>query len=116
MDTDGAIQEGTFILQDVAKTFPTFMVKDMLDAARFFEVVSGHMEAAAKAAKHSRVVACGECSPLLLAEGKLATAIRIEQIQRPSQNAQCRYPVYISIEQLSRRGRRARFSEHLRGT
>ncbi len=98
VDTDGAIQEGTFILQDVAKTLPTFMVKDVPDAARFFEVVSGLMEAAAKAAKHSRVVACGECSPLLLAEGKPDAAIRIEQItndlaQTHNADILCTYPL-----------------------
>jgi DNA-binding NarL/FixJ family response regulator len=98
VDTDGAIQEGTFILQDVAKTLPTFMVKDMPDAARFFEVVSGLMEGASKAAKHSRVVACGECSPLLLAEGKPDAAIRIEQITNDlakTHNADilCTYPL-----------------------
>jgi DNA-binding NarL/FixJ family response regulator len=98
VDTDGAIQEGTFILQDVAKTLPTFMVKDIPDAARFFEVVSGLMDAAAKAAKHSRVVACGECSPLLLAEGKPDAAIRIEHItndlaKRHNADILCAYPL-----------------------
>lgn len=59
VDTDGAVREGTLILQDVAKTLPTFMVKDVPNAARFFEVVSGLMETAAKAAKQFRVAACG---------------------------------------------------------
>jgi hypothetical protein len=58
------------------------MVNDMPDSARFFEVVSGLIEAAAKAAKpeNPRVVACGECSPLLWAEGKPDAAIRLEQL------------------------------------
>jgi CheY-like chemotaxis protein len=80
VDTDGAIQEGTFILLDVAKTLSIFMVNDMPDADRFFEAVSGLIEAAAQAAKHSRVVACGECAPVLLAEGKPDAAIRLEQL------------------------------------
>jgi DNA-binding NarL/FixJ family response regulator len=80
VDTDGALQQGTYIPLDVAKTLSTFMVNDMADAARFFEVVSGLIETAAKAAKHSRVVACGECSPFLLAEGKPDAAIRLEQL------------------------------------
>jgi DNA-binding NarL/FixJ family response regulator len=80
VDTDDALQQGTYIPLDVAKTLSTFMVNDMPDAARFFEVVSGLIEAAAKAAKHSRVVACGECSPLLLAQGKPDAAIRLEQL------------------------------------
>jgi len=58
------------------------MVNDMPDAAQFFEVVSGLIEAATKVAKreHSRVVVCGECSPVLWAEGKADAAIRLEQL------------------------------------
>ena len=98
VDTDDAIQEGTFILQDVAKALPTFMINDMPDAARFSEVMSGLMKAAAKAAKHPRVVACGECSPLLLAEGKPDAAVRIEQItndlgKRHNADILCTYPL-----------------------
>ena len=82
LDVDAAIQQGTYIQLDVTKTLSTFMVNDMPDAARFFEVVGGLIEAAAKAARqeHPRVVACGECSPLLWAEGKADAAIRLEQL------------------------------------
>jgi len=82
VDVDTAVQQGTYIQLDVAKTLATFMVNDMPDAARIFEVVSGLIEAAAKATKrgHSRVVACGECSPLLWVEGKPDAAIRLEQL------------------------------------
>jgi len=79
---DAATQQGTYIQLDVAKALSTFMVNDMPDSARFFEVVGGLFETAAKAAKreHPRVVACGECSPLLWAEGKPDAAIRLEQL------------------------------------
>jgi len=82
VDVDAATQQGTYIQLDVAKALSTFMVNDMPDAARFFEVVGGLFEAAAKAAKgeHSRVVACGECSPLLWVQGKPDAAIRLEQL------------------------------------
>jgi FixJ family two-component response regulator len=82
LDVDAAIQQGRYIQLDVAKTLSTFMVNDMPDAARFFEVVNGLIEAATKAAKreHPRVVACGECSPVLWAEGKADAAIRLEQL------------------------------------
>jgi DNA-binding NarL/FixJ family response regulator len=82
LDVDAAIQQGTYIQLDVAEALSTFMVNDMPDAARFFEVVGGLVEAAAKVGKreHSRVVACGECAPLLWAEGKLDAAIRVEQL------------------------------------
>ena len=82
LDVDAATQQGTYIQLDVAKTLSTFMVNDMPDSARFFEVVGGFIHSAAKAAKgeHARVVACGECSPLLWAEGKTDAAIRLEQL------------------------------------
>jgi DNA-binding NarL/FixJ family response regulator len=80
VDTVGALQHGTYIQLDVAETLSTFMVNDMPDAARLFEVVSGLIETAKKAAKHSRVVVCGECAPALWAEGKADAAIRVEQL------------------------------------
>ena len=82
LDPDAATQQGRYIQLDVAKTLSTFMVNDMPDSARFFEVVSGLIEAAAKGAtgQHSRVVACGECSPFLWAEGKGDAAIQLEQL------------------------------------
>ena len=82
LDVDAATQQGTYIQLDVAETLSTFMVNDMPDSARFFEVAGGLIEAAAKAAKqeHYGVVACGECSPVLWAAGKADAAIRLEQL------------------------------------
>ena len=82
LDVDAATQQGTYIQLDVNKTLSTFMVNDMPDPTRFFPVVGGLIEAAAKAARqqHHGVVACGECSPLLWAEGKADAAIRVEQL------------------------------------
>jgi len=81
LDVDSAAQQGRYIQLNVAETLSAFMVNDMPDSARFFEVV-GDLIHAAKAAKgeHSRIVACGECSPLLWAEGKADAAIRLEQL------------------------------------
>ena len=82
LDVDAATRQGTYIQLDVAKTLSTFMVNDMPDSARFSEVVGGIIHSAAKVVKgeHSRVVACGECSPLLWAQGKTDAAIRLEQL------------------------------------
>ena len=82
LDVDAAIQQGRYIQLDVTETLSTFMVNDMPDAARFFEAVGALIQAASKAAKreHSRVVACGECSPVLWAERKPDAAIRLEQL------------------------------------
>ncbi len=82
VDVDAATQQGTYIQLDVNKTLSRFMVNDMPDEARFFPVVGGLIEAAANAAKreHPRIVACGECSPVLWAEGNADAAIRVEQL------------------------------------
>jgi DNA-binding NarL/FixJ family response regulator len=82
LDVDAATRQGTYIQLDVAKTLSTFMVNDMPDTARFFEVAIGLVHSAAKVAKgeHSRVVACGEGVALLWAEGKADAAIRLEQL------------------------------------
>ena len=82
LDLEAAIQQGTYIQLDVAKTLSTFMVNDMPDSARFFQVVSGLIEAAAEASRqeHHGVVACGECAPVLWAEGKADAAIRVEKL------------------------------------
>jgi len=82
LDVDAASQQGTYIQLDVAKTFSTFMVNDMPDATRFFQIVGGLIEAAAKAARqqHHGVVVCGEGTSVLWAEGKADAAIRVEQL------------------------------------
>jgi DNA-binding response OmpR family regulator len=82
LNMDAAIRQGTYIPLDVTKTLSTFMVGDMPDPDRFFEVVGGLIRTAAKAGKsaHSRIAACGECAPLLWAEGKADAAIRVEQL------------------------------------
>ena len=82
LDVDAVTQQGTYIPLDVNKTLSAFMVNDMPDSTRFFPVVVGLIETAAKAAsqQHHGVVACGECSPLLWAEGQADAAIRVEQL------------------------------------
>jgi len=82
LDVDAATRQGTYISVDAAKMLSTFMINDMPDSGQFIEVVGPFIRAAAKAGKrdHPRVAACGECAPLLLAEGKVDAAIRLEQL------------------------------------
>jgi len=82
LDVGAAVEQGRYIALDAADTLSTFMVKDLLDPVRFFKVVGDLVMNAAKAAKgeHPRVAACGECAPLLLAQGKGEAAIRLEQL------------------------------------
>jgi DNA-binding NarL/FixJ family response regulator len=82
VDVDGAIQQGTYISLDAADTLSTIMVNGLPDPVRFFEGVSGLIEAVSNAANadHPRVAFCGERVGLLWAEGKTDAAIRLEQL------------------------------------
>jgi len=82
LDIDAAIRQGTYIPLDVFKTLSTFMRNGMPDSALFFEAVGYVMKAAAKAGKKDRprIVACGECAPVLLEGGNADAAIRLEQL------------------------------------
>jgi DNA-binding NarL/FixJ family response regulator len=82
VDTDGALQQGTYISLDAADTLSTIMVNGMPDPLRFFGGIGRFIEAAAKAAKLERpqVAVFGEAVALLQSEGKADAAIRFEQL------------------------------------
>lgn len=76
VDIDAAVQSGSYISFDVNEMLPIFMVNDWPDSVRFFEAVSSLIARAKQ--KHPRVVACGECSPTLLAQGKVEATVQLE--------------------------------------
>jgi DNA-binding NarL/FixJ family response regulator len=82
LDIGTAIEQGRYISLDAAETLSNFMVNDLPDRGKFFDVTGDLIVAAAKAAKveHARVAACGECAPLLWAQGKAEAAIRLEHL------------------------------------
>ncbi len=82
VDTDGALQQGTYISLDVTDTLSAIMVNGLPDPVRFFRRIGGCIESAAKASKSKQpqVVAFGEAVDLLHAEGKADAAIRLEQL------------------------------------
>jgi DNA-binding NarL/FixJ family response regulator len=82
VDTDGALQQGTYISLDAVDALSTIMVNGLPDPVRFFGGIGGFIEAAAKAAKSEQpqVVMFGEAVALLQAEGKADAAIRFEQL------------------------------------
>ena len=82
VDTDGALQQGSYISLDAADTLSTIMVNGLPDPVLFFRGIGGCIEAAAKAAKSEppHVVVFGEAVALLKAEGKADAAIRFEQL------------------------------------
>lgn len=82
LDIRGAIEQGNYIALDVAETLSIVMVNDLPDPVRFSKAVNDLIERAANAAKGKpiRIAACGECAPVLWAQGKPEAAVRLEQL------------------------------------
>ena len=82
LDIAAAIEQGRYISLDAAETLSTFMVNDQPDPVRFQKAASDTIMAAAKVVKgeRPRVVACGECAPLLWARGNAEAAIGVEHL------------------------------------
>ena len=76
------IEQGRYISLDAAETVSTFMVNDLPDPGKFLRVTGDLIAEAVKAVKvePARVAACGECAPLLWAQGKAEAAIRLEHL------------------------------------
>lgn len=81
-DMDSAIQSGSYVSLDASATLSRFMVNDWPNAGRLFGVASELITNAAKAGKKpkSKVAVCGECSPILWAQGKVEAAIEAERL------------------------------------
>jgi hypothetical protein len=77
-----AIDEGRYTTLDVTETLSTFMVNGLPDPIRFHKITGDLVAGAAKAAKgeRPRVAACGECAPVLWAQGKTDGAIQLERL------------------------------------
>lgn len=82
VDVFTAIEKGSYIPLDVAETLSTFMVNDLPDPVRFLKIARDLVAAAAKAAEgeRPRVAACGECAPILWAQGRADAAIQLEHL------------------------------------
>ena len=82
LDIGAAIEQGRYLPLDAAQTASTFMVNDLPDPGKFWEVTGDLIAEAAKAVKvdNAGVAACGECAPLLWAQGKAEAAILLEHL------------------------------------
>jgi hypothetical protein len=81
VDIAAAIEQGRYISLDAAETLSAFMVNNLPDPVRFLNFVGDLVMAAAKAAKGDHgVAACGECAPLVWAQGKVEAAIQLERL------------------------------------
>jgi hypothetical protein len=81
-DIRTAIRQGKYVAMDAANVLTDFMVSDMPDAGWFLKVVDDLIVSARKRAngEHLRVAICGECAPILWANGKADAAIRLEEL------------------------------------
>jgi hypothetical protein len=82
VDVAAAIEQERYVSLDVADTLSIVMVNDLPDAARCIEVAGDLVMKAAKAAQREppRVAVCGECAPILWAQGKADAAIQVEHL------------------------------------
>ena len=82
LDIGAAIAQGRYISLDAAETLSTFMVNDLPDPGKFWKVTVDLIAETAEAVKvePARVAACGECAPLLWAQGRADAAIQLEHL------------------------------------
>lgn len=76
------IKCGSYISIDVREALSSFMVDDQPDPNRLENTVSNLLKVAGKAPNGAtrRVLACGECAPLLWKQGNLDAALRLEEL------------------------------------
>jgi CheY-like chemotaxis protein len=99
-DIAAAMEQGRYLALEPADLLSKFLVNGRPDEGRFFEVGGALLATALKAAtgKHPRVAACGECAPLLHAEGKAEAAVELERLSNElasmyNVDILCGYPV-----------------------
>jgi len=82
VDVLAAIRVGKYVALDALEVLSNFMVNDMPEPSRFSKVANDLVVAASKwiNGEHLRVAICGECAPILWAEGKADAAIRLEEL------------------------------------
>ena len=82
LSADAAIEGGSLAPLDVTEVLPEFMVNGMPDPARFLAASCALLDRLANetGSYHSRIAACGECAPYLLAQGNVDGAIRVEHL------------------------------------
>jgi DNA-binding NarL/FixJ family response regulator len=81
-DLDTLVKSGSYTSIDAWKTLSSFMVDDRPDPDQLGSVVSSLVKKVSKAPNGATrsVIACGECAPFLWTQGKLETALRVEEL------------------------------------
>jgi DNA-binding NarL/FixJ family response regulator len=79
-DMVAAMREGTCIYLESYELLSSFVVDDWPDGSRLRIFSDDLIENIAKAHTGAKIVICGECAPLLLAQGKAEAAIEVERL------------------------------------
>ena len=101
VDVTAAIEKGTFVPLDAVEKLSRFMVNDLPDQLRCMNAMSALVEAIRSAkGEDTRIALCGECTPLLLAQGNAEAAICLEQLSNDlakmhALDILCAYPLSI---------------------
>jgi DNA-binding NarL/FixJ family response regulator len=82
LDIARAINEGRYLVLDVAACLSNFLVDGWPDEARFWDGAIALVMRAAKASasEHPWVAVCEECAPILWREGRGDAAVRLERL------------------------------------
>ena len=82
VDTSTATEQGRLVLVDAQDALSAMMLNDAPDPSRCAKLVDDLVSRASRSAngQQRRVAFCGECAPLLLAEGKEKAAIEVEHL------------------------------------
>jgi DNA-binding NarL/FixJ family response regulator len=107
VDVDRAAQDGRYVQLCSGQLLSKIMVDGQPDAERFSAVVGDPVVRAAEggAGRARRVVVCGECSPLVWAQGHVEAALRLEHLwdllaKSQQVDLQCAYPLTVRQEEV----------------
>lgn len=80
LDIAAATKQGIYISVDAAEMLSTFIINGRLHPDGFLKLSRDLVISAAQTAQRKMAAACGECAPLLWAQGKPQDAVRVEQL------------------------------------
>jgi PAS domain S-box-containing protein len=102
VDVPSAVSQGRYHTFDAHEALRTFMVDGWPDASRFAASIGAYVERARVSAKdkNARVAAFGEMVAILCAQGKMAAAVRLEELWNDLSHTRdfsllCAYPMEV---------------------
>jgi DNA-binding NarL/FixJ family response regulator len=105
VELDRAAREQRYVPLTITDLLASVMVNGYPDPMRFFNLAENLADDVARRAANRRVAACGECAPMLWAQGHREAAIQLEQLwdevaKSRQMDILCVYPVAARTEQM----------------